>query len=196
MLTQDQQDIAERALALIPPCIHYFLQSYPCLRGAVDRDELESAARLACVQAAKSFDPARGLSAYFSRAIMHELLKSCDRELRNRMYSVQFTALEGNLPVVRDDETMSEVLTALAGLPAEDRRWITDHVIEGVSIRQLSLTENLSVRQVKKRMAAKLSRLRQHAGIRAPSGCECSGLTFAPKQASDSPPLGSCSRRI
>lgn len=171
MLSPDQQAIAEQALALIPLCINYFLQSYPCLRGAVDRDELEGAARLACVLAAKTFDPTREVKAYFSRAIMHELLKTTDREVRSRsgsLYRVEMSAIEKRLPFSRlvDDDIQSEILTALAGLTAEDRRWITDHVIEGVSIRQISLSEGLSVRQVRKLMAAKLARLRKRAGIR------------------------------
>jgi RNA polymerase sigma factor (sigma-70 family) len=167
MLTHNQRDIAERALEFVAPCLSYFLGSYPCLREVVDREELESAARLACVMAARTFDPARDMRAYFSRAILHELLKSCRSEIRSRsgsVYRVELTAIERRLPPEQledEDHLPSEMLTALHSLPAEDRQWITDHVIEGVSIRQMARNKGISSRQAAKLMAAKLSRLRR-----------------------------------
>jgi len=174
MLNQDQQGYAERALELIPPCLHYFLESYPCLREVVDREELESAARLACVMAARTYDPSRGMSAYFSRAILHELLKSCRSEIRSNgglgalsrsVYRVTLEVIERRLPAREDEGPPAEMLVALHALPAEDRQWITEHVIEGTSIRQMARDKGISTRQVAKLMAAKLGRLRSSAGF-------------------------------
>jgi RNA polymerase sigma factor (sigma-70 family) len=167
MLTSDQQDIAERALEFVSPCLSYFLGNYPCLREVVDREELESAARLACVMAARTFDPARDMRSYFSRAILHEFLKSCRSEIRSRngsVYRVELAAIERRLPPERledEDHLTDEMLTALHGLPSEDRQWITDHVIEGVSIRQMARNKGISSRQAAKLLAVKLSRLRK-----------------------------------
>jgi DNA-directed RNA polymerase specialized sigma24 family protein len=57
------------------------------------------------------------------------------------------------------------MLVALHALPAEDRQWITEHVIEGTSIRQMARDKGISTRQVAKLMAAKLGRLRSSAGF-------------------------------
>lgn len=173
MLTQDQQAYAEKALAFVQPCLAYFLGAYPCLREVVDREELESAARLACVMAARTYDPAREMRAYFSRAIMHELLKSCRTEIRSNgglgsmvAYRVTLAVIERRLPTREledDDNHPTEMLVAFHSLPVEDRQWITDHVIEGTSIRQMARDRGISTRQVAKLMAAKLERLRKNA---------------------------------
>jgi DNA-directed RNA polymerase specialized sigma24 family protein len=173
MLTQDQQGYAEQALELITPCLHYFLGSYPCLREVVDREELESAARFACVLAARTYDPSRELRGYFSRAILHELLKSCRTELRSNgglggmvAYRVTLEVIERKIPardLESDDGHTAEMLVALHAMTPEDRQWITDHVIEGTSIRQMARDRGISTRQVAKLMAAKLERLRKTA---------------------------------
>lgn len=167
MLTHSQQDIAERALEFVQPCLAYFMSSYPCLRAVVDRDELESAARLACVMAARTFDPTRDMRAYFSRAILHELLKSCRSEIRSQsgsVYRVELTTIERRLPPEKleaNDHLPSDMLTALHSMSADDQQWIVTHVIEGVSIRQMARDKGISSRQATKLMAAKLSRLRK-----------------------------------
>jgi len=175
MLTPDQQAMAERALEFVAPCLHYFMGNYPCLREVVDREDLESAARLACVMAARTFDPARDPKAYFSRAIMHELLKSCRTEIRSRngsAFRIQITAIERRLPPekLEDDATISEILTALHALPSEDREWITESVIEGVSIRKMAKAKGISTRQAAKLLTAKLGKLRREAGLALQSG--------------------------
>jgi len=167
MLTHNQRDIAEQALDFVQPCIGYFLVSYPCLREVVDRDELESAARMACVMAARTYDPARDMKAYFSRAILHELLKSCRKEIRSHsgsVYRVTLAVIERRLPTreLWDEEPHPPaMLAALHALPDEDRQWITEHVIEGASIRQMARAKGISTRQVAKLMAAKLARLKR-----------------------------------
>jgi|694.fasta_scaffold41325_9 DNA-directed RNA polymerase specialized sigma24 family protein len=168
MLTNHQQVLAERALEFVQPCIGFFIASYPCLREVVDRDELESAARMACVMAARTYDFARGdMRAYFSRAILHELLKSCRKEIRSHsgsVYRVTLEVIERRLPTrdLYDEEPhLPEMLAALHALPVEDRQWITEHVIEGASIRQMARDKGISTRQVAKLMAAKLARLKR-----------------------------------
>lgn len=167
MLTADQQAAAVAALEIVPHCLRYFTASYPCLRGVLSPDDMESAANYACVTAARTYDPARGVSAYFSRAIIHELLKACQRELRGKgkLYRVPLEAVEMELPSERlqledpAQSTPAPVIQALAGMNDEDRRWIVALTIEGVSVREWSRREKISARQGAKLFRAKLARL-------------------------------------
>ena len=171
MLTPIQQSLAEQATKFVQPCLAYFLASYPCLRGVADREELESAARLACVMAARTFDAAKGQpQPYFTRAILHEMLKTCAVELQSQppiAYRLTLETVERRIPVrlLEDAEPgEEEVLAHLYSMADEDQQWLIDHVIEGASIRKMARDRGISARQVSKLVAAKLTRLRRLCG--------------------------------
>lgn len=164
MMNDSQKAYATKAMDLVSPCIDFFLKNYPCLRDVVDGEELESAALFACANAATTYDPKKsGISAYFSRAIIHELLKSCRRELRSQsrsIYRISLKAVEGRQPAKRAPlaDAASE---ALSGLSETDQAWIQAYVVEEQSIRQMSLEKGVTTRQVRKLLAVKLSKLRK-----------------------------------
>lgn len=193
MLSDSQRATAEQALELVGPCISYFLDNYPCLREVMTIEDMQSAAAYACASAAKTYDPTRaGISAYFSRAILHELLKSCQRELKgNGVWRVSLAVAEVRMPLgklAEDDPAESmpaPVIEALASMSAEDRRWIQSCTIEGVSVREMSRREGISTRQGAKLLRAKLSRLAKASGLQCPevprcgSDCVCSSQRLA-----------------
>ncbi len=166
MLTSEQQGYASAAIEMSLPnkCIDYFLKNYPCLRDVLDPEEMNSAALFACASAAKTYNPERaGISAYFSRAILHELLKSCQRELRSGSrshYRISMKALEMRQPA-ETKPLADPIIEAFQNMSAEDRRWIERHVFEGASIRFLARTEQISSRQAKKKLRCRLDRLRR-----------------------------------
>lgn len=157
-------------MSLVAPCLAYFMDNYPCLRGVISRDEMESAALFACASAAKTYDPTRaGISAYFSRAILHELLKACKREIRSgsrSIYRISLAAIEARIvhkPEAKGNsfDLRGNVAAAWKQMSAEDRRWLQRHAIEGMSIRELARREGITTRQAGKLLRAKLSRLRR-----------------------------------
>ena len=164
MLNAIQQGYATEALAFVSPCIDYFLNHYPCLREVVDPEELNSAALFACATAAKTYDPNKaGISAYFSRAIIHELLKSCRREIRSRsrsVYRVSLTVAERR-QAVRCQPLADAAVLALTTLTERDREWIEAHCFEQQSVRSLARQHGVSARQATKILRARLSKLRK-----------------------------------
>ena len=168
MLTPEQQGYATAALdmELVPKCCDYFLRSYPCLRELLTPDEMESAAMFACASAASTYNPAKaGISAYFSKAILHELLKSCQRELKHgarSVYRISLHAAELRQPPV-GKPLADAVLQAFESLTDEDRRWIERRVFDNASYRVLARAEKISTRQVQKVLRSRLDRLRRTA---------------------------------
>lgn len=164
MLTPEQQGFVQSALDcdLVPKCIDYFLKNYPCLREILTPDEMESAGFYACASAATTYDPARaGISAYFSKAIIHELLKSCQREIKHgakSVYRISLKAAEQRQPPESKPLT-DPILRALQEMTDEDRRWIERRVFDGASFRVLAREKNVSTRQVQKLLKSKLDRL-------------------------------------
>lgn len=172
MLTPEQQGYAREAVRLVAPCLHYFLENYPCLRGVLHPDDMESAALYACATAAATYDPGRaGISAYFSRAILHELLKSCKREIRSgskSIYRISLRAAECRMKVRTQGEEDATLLASVAqafdALSDEDQRWIRAHA-DGVSIREMSRREGITTRQAAKLARVKLARLRKSVQV-------------------------------
>lgn len=175
-LDSKQQAVAEQAMTLVSPCISYFLDSYPCLRGVVSSDELRSAALFACASAARTYDPTRaGISAYFSRAILHELLKACRREIRSgsrSIYRISLAAIEARMdfrpePKGAPVDLLGNVAAAFAKMSDEDRHWLQRHAVEGMSIREIARQEGITTRQAGKLLRAKMARLRKAATQRS-----------------------------
>jgi len=167
MLDEKQQGYATAAIEmdLHSKCIDYFIRSYPCLRGVIEPEEMQSAAFFACASAARTYQPEKaGISAYFSRAILHELLKSCQRELKHgtrSVYRISMKALEQRQRVKKQHSLADPTLAAFQLLSDVDRSWIERHVFEGVSIRALSRAEQVSSRQARKLLRLRLDRLRK-----------------------------------
>jgi RNA polymerase sigma factor (sigma-70 family) len=172
MLSDAQKKYAEQAIALVEPCIAFFIQTYPCLRGVLSEAEMLSAAYYACAAAAKTYDPQRaGVSAYFSKSIMHELLKSCRREIRSdaqSVYRIPLDEVEQRWRKRPQDDRESRVKAmeqSLAALPSRDRNWITAFV-ECRSMREVSRKTGVPIRRVTREVNASLQVLRAVAESR------------------------------
>lgn len=166
MLTAIQQGYSLKALemGLVSKCIDLFLKSYPCLRTVLAPEEMESAAMFACASAARTYDPEKaGISAYFSKAILHELLKSCRREIKSgsqSAYRISLPAIEQRAPA-KAEPLADPILAALQSLTDTDRAWIESHVFDGTSIRLFARTEGISARQAAKLLRCRLDRLKR-----------------------------------
>ncbi len=178
MLSETQQGYALEAMRLVSPCLSYFLDNYPCLRGVLTPEDMESAAMFACATAATTYDPSRaGISAYFSRAILHELLKACRREIRSgskSIYRISLRAAECRMTVrlEREDgdaDLITSIAQAFSSLSEEDQRWVKAHAIDSMSIRKLAKQENLTTRQAAKLVRAKMAKLRKSVPVQRES---------------------------
>jgi DNA-directed RNA polymerase specialized sigma24 family protein len=164
MLTEDQRQYAQTAIDSDLPskCIDYFLKNYPCLREVLDPDEMQASAYYACTSAAKTYDPSRaGISAYFSKAILHELLKGCKRELKHgsrSLYRISLRAIERRQKVEKQP-LADPLLAALRSLPPEEVTYVTQHYREGVSIRSMAVQCNITTRQIGNRIRAGLRKI-------------------------------------
>lgn len=165
MLTPDQQELVEEAIKLVPTCVRVFLKAMPRLRGVVGHGELESAAYLACVKAARTFDRGRGVgvSAYFSVAIKNGMLREVLRELRRKSRSRCFLTVEQVVEVVLPPRHVkhSDVFASIAHLAEEERRWIEKHLLEGISLRELGRQHGISVKTAKKRLLRCLDKAKE-----------------------------------
>lgn len=173
MLTEEQRGYAEEALGLVETCVAFFWQTYPCLRGVLSDAEMISAAYYACASAAKTYDPTRaGVSAYFSKSILHELLKSCQRELRSgskSVYRISLDEVERRWRKRRPDDRDARVEAleqALATLPARDRKWVKAFASHR-SMREISRQTGVPVRRATREVLESLERLKVRAQSRS-----------------------------
>lgn len=161
-LTPEQQDIASQAISLIPDCLRAFNKNFPCLRKIATVCDLESAARLACCNAARTYKPEKcGISAYFSVAIKNAFLKEIQREMKSRNSSHYRISLQQaeqrSAPELPETEA---ALPALQDMPEEIREWIEAYVFEGGNFSVLGRKHGVHRRTAKKRIRCYLDRLR------------------------------------
>jgi DNA-directed RNA polymerase specialized sigma24 family protein len=171
MLTEVQQGYCVQALSLVEKACYKFWLNYPCLRGFLSPEEMQSAAEYACVLAARTYDPAKsGVAQYFGKAILHELLKACDNEHRSGAVSrlkISLAAAEksllssGKLPGCTQAQRTEAAANALRSMTEEDQRWLDSRFYGEASHRDLAKAEGISPRQVRKRLAQKLHRLKR-----------------------------------
>lgn len=164
MLTPDQQVLVEEAIQLVPTCVRVFLKAMPRLRGVVRQSELESAAYLACVKAARTFDPSRGVgvSCYFSVAIKNGMLREVLQEIRRRGRSrCMLTVEEVELVVLQRRKAPTDALASLSAMEDHERRMIEQHLFEGVSFRELGRIYGISGKSAKKKFMSYLDKAKE-----------------------------------
>lgn len=162
MLTKQQQQLAEKAMELVPLCLRDFRNRYPFLREIAAVADLESAALLAVTKASRTYDPSRaGISAYFSKAIRNACLREIENEIKSRSHShyrVSFAMLESRQKVENEPLT-DPVMRELQNLSDEDRKIIEERAFDNKSIRAFSREWGISTRQAKKQLMIRLDRL-------------------------------------
>lgn len=94
-LTVKQKRLAEEAIDLIPKAIRGFEKSFPGVREKLSKVDAVSVANLAIVEAARTYDERKSKpTTYFTKAIVHALLKELRRERRFRYASSDRVTLE------------------------------------------------------------------------------------------------------
>lgn len=169
MLTPDQQRLVEEAIKLVPVCVSVFKRSMPCLREVASRCDLESAGYLACCRAAKTFDPHRGvgISAYFSVAIKHGMLREVQNEIKSRsnsIYRIPFLEQDVRLQVAAKEP--SAMSRAIMTLTDEERSLIEKRMSGGAVAdmrqrREPSSKKKWRAQQARQRLKASLDKLRK-----------------------------------
>lgn len=162
MLSSQQRRYATEAALYADECVRYFLAGYPCLRGVLSVDELKSAALMACVVAAATYDPKKGsVRAYFSKAMLHELMKACRTEVRASMHGRVHSA-GSNIelaPAPVEHPLAGEIRWAVETASPKDQQ-VIESIVEDQSIRGQARQAGESSRQIAKRRVATLSRLK------------------------------------
>jgi len=162
-LTPEQQQLAKDAAKWVPRYVKLFIDSMPCLRSAASMCDLESAAYLACCNAARTYKPSKGgPSAYFSVAIKNAMLREIQKEISTGSTSVYRISVEESQRRCPPNTKLREVaMTCLKGMDPEEREWIESYVLEGASIRSLGRRFGLDFRNTEKRLFAILEKLRR-----------------------------------
>lgn len=162
-LTPEQQAIAEEASRLVPICVAMFIKKLPCLRPIAQVCDLESAAYMACVKAARTYDPMRGvgISAYFSVAMRNAMLREVQKEVRSQAHSIKRISLDEIYRRSPPKKPKADAaLPAMLSLTDEEREWIEAFVFDGTSFRAFGRMANCDPRTAKKRLRSHLDRLR------------------------------------
>lgn len=163
MLTEEQQEIARRAMPLVKACMAAFRRAYPCLRKVAQCCDLEGAAYLAVSKAARTYNPEKaGLSAYFSVAIRNAMLKEVQREMKTQAHSIRRIPLEQiHQREPPKERQPAEALAALLQLTEEERDWIERYVFDGTSFRAFGRESGRDPRTAKKILKARLLKLKE-----------------------------------
>lgn len=135
-LTEEQKDYAAQASTLVPTVIIYWQDKMRCLRHLFSTMDLESAAMLACVRAARTYDPKRStFNAYFQKAITHALIRESQRAARHYRYGLASHSLSDVGPLADDKCGRADaVWQVVEQMSDEDRAWIEGVVCDGLSI--------------------------------------------------------------
>jgi RNA polymerase sigma factor (sigma-70 family) len=160
-LTDEQRQLAEQAMEIVPKAIIAFRCRYPTLRKQVASIDAESVAYLAICRAATTYDPAQSkITTYFSMAVRNALLKEIDRNRRARYDSPDRVPLELAEALAIAPSSMSTKLqTAIARLPAKARKLIHLRFYKGLSMREIGEQSRCDPRTIRRRLSVALEML-------------------------------------
>ena len=161
-LTATQQGYAEKAMPLVRIVIGSYLKRNPDLIDVANRCDLFGTAEQAVCQAALTYNPEKaGVSAYFSVAIHRALSKEIQaRRNHERRMRVAWEIAKPHLnPHI--ERMKHRAVKALQMLSPYDKQLLEDHVIEGVTLEQLSREQRLDRRTIRKRIKQAIERLRE-----------------------------------
>lgn len=165
-LTTEQQRLAEQALDVVPKAVIAFRCRYPSLRKALRQIDITSVAYLAVCRAATTYDPEQSkVTTYFSMAIRNALLKEIDRNRRARYDSPDRVPMElAEALAVAPRSASAKLQSALARLPAKERRLIQMRYYRGLSLREIGEHIKCDPRTIKRRLDAALAMLESLLG--------------------------------
>ena len=162
-LTPEQQAVAEAAFKHVPICVNILCARMKPLAPILRSLDLESIGAVAVVQAARTYDPAKGgTSAYFSAAIRNAVMKAIETEVKKGYHGAKrrhSVADHSDYLAVEDGQGQAAI-EALHELTEEDRRFVERHVLDGATVNRLANETGMTWETADRRLSVSLYRLR------------------------------------